>query len=176
MKLGLKKDEIKLEEYTPEWGEEFTRVKKDILNNLNIEGYRIQHIGSTAIKGILAKPIIDILMGVDELDSVDEGFTSGLKASGFLRLKVNRPGEIIFARFTDDTYTVKTHFIHVTEYKSDLWNNLIFFRDYLNTNETARKEYLEMKMDYLKKSSSGINEYTIHKEAFVKSIFNLRKN
>lgn len=176
MKLGLKKDEIKLEEYTPEWGEEYTRVKKEILNNLNIEGNRIQHIGSTAIKGIVAKPIIDILMGVDELDSVDEVFISGLKASGFLRLKVNRPGEIVFARFTDDTYTVKTHFIHLTEYKKDLWNNLIFFRDYLISNEDARKEYLEIKMDYLKKSSSGINEYTIHKEAFVKSIFNLREN
>jgi GrpB-like predicted nucleotidyltransferase (UPF0157 family) len=176
MKLGLKKDEIRLEAYTPEWLEEYSRVKKDILNNLNIDGNRIQHIGSTAIKGILAKPIIDILLGVDELDSVDEGFISGLKTSGFLRLKVERPGEIVFARFTDDTYSVKTHFIHLTEYKKDLWNDLIFFRDYLNSNEAARKEYLEIKTDYLKKSSTGINEYTTHKEAFVKSIFNLRTN
>jgi GrpB-like predicted nucleotidyltransferase (UPF0157 family) len=93
-----------------------------------------------------------------------------LRNIGFLRLKVQRPGEIIFARFTDETYMVKTHFIHLVEYQKELWKNLVFFRDYLNSNEDARLEYLKVKKEYLEKTSKGMIEYTEYKEKFVKRI------
>lgn len=174
MRLGLKRNEIKLVNYTPEWNEEFNKVKNQIIENTNIEENCIEHIGSTAIKGMAAKPILDILVGVDDLQAMDEGIIKGLKNIGFLRLKVERPGEIVFAKFTNETYEEKTHFIHLVEFQKDLWNNLIFFRDYLNSNEIARKQYLEIKMEYLKTSSIGVNEYTNHKEEFVKRIFEMR--
>ncbi|TDL32882.1 GrpB family protein [Jeotgalibacillus sp. S-D1] len=175
MKLGLKRDEVRLVDYTPEWREEFIRVKKEIAEYTNFEENRIQHIGSTAIKGMSAKPVIDILVGVDDLSKVDESFLKDFSKIGFLRLKVERPGEIVLAKFTDDTYEEKTHFIHLVEYQKELWVNLVFFRDYLNSNETARKKYLDIKMEYLKNSSKGVNEYTDFKEEFVKSIFEKRK-
>jgi GrpB-like predicted nucleotidyltransferase (UPF0157 family) len=174
MRLGLNRDEVRLDGYTPEWSNEFDRVKNAIIDNANLAEHRIEHIGSTAIKGMDAKPIIDILIGVDDITNFDEGIISGLKKIGFLRLKVQRPGEIVFARFKDETYMVKTHFIHLVEYQKELWKNLVFFRDYLNSNENARFEYLKVKMDYIEKSSTGVNEYTDHKEAFVRRIFNLR--
>ncbi|WP_019415122.1 GrpB family protein [Paenisporosarcina sp. TG20] len=172
MKLGLKKDEVRLVDFTSEWNEEFNRIKMEIIDNTNLDGKRIEHIGSTAIKGMSAKPILDILIGMDALHNFDEKIISGLKNVGFLRLRVERPGEIVFAKFTDNTYEVKTHFIHLVEFRKELWNNLIFFRDYLNSNETAKEQYLKIKMEYLKKSSKGINEYTDFKEEFVKNIFN----
>jgi GrpB-like predicted nucleotidyltransferase (UPF0157 family) len=172
LKLGLKKDEVRLVDYTAEWNEEFIRVKKEIMENTNLDGNRIEHIGSTAIQGMSAKPILDILIGVDDLQNFDEKIISGLKDVGFLRLRVERPGEIVFAKFTDKTYEEKTHFVHLVEFNKELWNNLIFFRDYLNSNETTKEQYLGIKMEYLKKSSTGINEYTDYKEEFVKNIFN----
>ena len=69
---------------------------------------------------------------------------------------------------------VKTHFIHLVDYRKELWNNLVFFRDYLNSNHDARLGYLKVKKDYLEKSSTGINEYTDYKAKFVKRIFSLR--
>jgi GrpB-like predicted nucleotidyltransferase (UPF0157 family) len=174
VKLGLKKDEVKLVDYTPEWNDEFNRVKSNIMQNLNIEENRIEHIGSTAIKGMSAKPILDILVGVDDIQNVDEAIFSGLKNVGFLRLRVERPNEIVLAKFTDKTYEEKTHYIHLVEFQNELWDNLIFFRDYLNSNEEARKEYLEIKLEYLKKSTTGVNEYTDYKEEFVKNIFKKR--
>ncbi|HWL26395.1 MAG TPA: GrpB family protein [Ureibacillus sp.] len=174
MKLGLKKDEVRLENYTSEWTEEFNKVKKEIVENTNLEEYCIEHIGSTAILEMSAKPIIDILVGVDDLNKIEKSFFKGFSKVGFLRLSVQRPGEIVLAKFTDDSYEEKTHFIHLVEYQKELWNNLIFFRDYLNSNEIARKQYLDIKMEYLRNSSIGVNEYTDFKEEFVKSIFNKR--
>jgi len=176
VKLGLKSDEVRLVDYTSKWNEEFIRIKKEIIQHTNLDESRIGHIGSTAIIGMSAKPIIDILVGIDELSKIDKPLYKDFYQAGFLRLKVERPGEIVLAKFTDDTYEEKTHYIHLVEYRKEIWNNLIFFRDYLNSNETAREQYLEIKLEYLNQSSTGVNEYTNFKEAFVKSIFKKRIN
>ncbi|MCM3758364.1 GrpB family protein [Sporosarcina aquimarina] len=171
MQLGLKNDEVRLESYTPEWKDEFIKVKKELMKYTKLEDYRIEHIGSTAITGMSAKPLIDIVVGVDDLQEVDRPLLNSFSEAGFLRLKVERPEEIVLAKFADDTYKEKTHFIHLVVYQKELWNNLLFFRDHLNSNEDARKQYLEIKLNYLKSSSTGVNEYTDFKEVFVKEIF-----
>lgn len=108
-------------------------------------------------------------------ENVDKSFFQGLKETGFLKLKVERPNEIVLAKFTDDTYEEKTHFIHLVEYNNELWKNLIFFRNYLNSNETAREQYRELKMKFFEEKNGGINEYTEYKEQFVKEIYEKRK-
>ncbi len=170
MELGLKRDEVRLVEYTDEWNEEFIRIKKELVNYTELDADRIEHIGSTAIRGMSAKPVIDILIGVDNYGKLNKSFFKALQRSGFLRLKVERDGEIVLAKFTDETYMEKTHFVHLVNYKDEIWNHLIFFRDYLNTHESARKDYLEIKEKYLSMSSRGINEYTDYKESFVHEI------
>lgn len=176
LKLGLKKDEIILAPHSNEWDTEFLKTKHEIQNHTKLESSRIEHIGSTSIKGLMAKPIVDIVVGLDEIKQIDKSFSEGLKKAGFLRLGVERPSEVVFAKFTDDTYDMKTHFIHLVEYKKELWNNLIFFRDYLNSHEATRKEYEQLKLEYVKESNSGILEYTNHKEEFVKRICAMRLN
>ena len=157
-------------EHSVEWQEEFLRVKKDMIHATHIQQDRIEHIGSTAIKGIVAKPILDLLVGVDDIENVEKNIFQGLKKVGFLRLRVQRPDEIILAKFKDDTYEIKTHYIHMVEYNKDLWRSLIFFRDYLNTHQAAREEYQQLKMQFTKQNKSGIDDYTNYKERFVKEI------
>ena len=170
MKLGLTKDEVKLVPYDDEWKNEFLSVKRELIKHTDLDSVCIQHIGSTSIVGILAKPILDIVVGVDDIDHVVKIIISGLKKAGFLRLTVERPSEIVFAKFADDTYQVKTHYIHLVDYDKELWNNLIFFRDYLNSNEPVRNEYQNLKWEYVQNNTSGIVEYTDYKEEFVKRI------
>lgn len=122
-----------------------------------------------------AKPIIDILIGVKDLNDIGKGFFKDLARAGFLRLKVERPNEIVLAKFEDNTFKVKTHFIHLVEYEQSLWKNLIFFKEYVNAHEEVKEQYLKIKEAYVEKSSSGINDYTEFKEAFVKQIFSERK-
>ncbi|MGG3941393.1 GrpB family protein [Peribacillus psychrosaccharolyticus] len=172
-KLGLKKNEIKLVPYTEEYHCEFCTVKDEILRTVPIEENRIEHIGSTAIKGIVSKPVLDLVMGIDRLQSINPEIVAGLKKSGFLRLKVERPEEIIFAKFTDDTYQEKTHFLHLVEYNQQLWHDLVFFRDHLNANPGEREAYQRLKKDSIR--LTGIDEYTASKESFVKRIYSKRK-
>lgn len=175
MKLGLENNEVRLVEYTTEWQKEFSRVKEQLLQATSLLPHQIEHVGSTAIQSMAAKPIVDMVVGIDSIESVDPQLFKELQSIGFLRLRVERPIEIVLAKFTDDTYAMKTHYIHLVEHGGNVWNNLIFFRDYLNANEEARQKYLAIKLEYLKTSSSGIQEYTEFKEAFVQEIFEKRK-
>src|SRR5699024_11688751 len=107
---------------------EFKKLKKEIIELNIITNSHMEDIGSTSIKDIMDKPIIDIVIGVNDITNIDRNVFLGLKKTGFLRLKVERPNEIVLAKFTDDTYKEKTHFIHLVDYNKDLWKNFIFFR------------------------------------------------
>ncbi|AND41456.1 GrpB family protein [Cytobacillus oceanisediminis] len=175
MKLGLKRNEVRLVPYAAEWHKEFVNVKQSILNSTPIQERQIEHVGSTAIKGMVAKPILDIAIGVDDINNVDRAIFQGLNHLGFLRLRVERPNEIVLAKFTDETFEEKTHYIHLVEYDNELWKNLIFFRDYLISNEAAREQYKSLKIEYLKQNNGGIKGYTDNKEQFVRNIYEKRK-
>lgn len=174
MKLGLSKDEVSIVPFTNQWGKLFNEVKRDILHHTSLSSNAIVHVGSTAIDGMMAKPIIDLAVGVEDITKLDKQFFKDLQRADFLRLRVERPEEIVLARFEDDTFQVKTHYIHLVNIEGNLWKNLIFFRDYLNKDETAKQEYLQIKQAYLKHSSTDINAYTDYKEAFVRRIYQLR--
>ena len=174
MELGLKKDEVKITLYDPEWKNEFKRVKEDIIHASKILPYQIEHIGSTAIVGMKAKPILDILIGIDNYLTIDLDFEQTLRSIGFYRLRVERPNEVVFAKFKDETFEIKTHYIHVVNYQDELWENLIFFRNYLNDNADAKLEYVQLKERYLASRTTGINDYTNSKKDFVEHIFSKR--
>jgi len=136
--------------YTYQWHNEFIKVRKDIQKFTDLNEERIEHIGSTSIKNMDAKPIIDIVVGVNDITKIDSSLISAFKEVGFLRLRVEKPNDIVVAKFTDDTYDKKTHYIHLVNYREELWNDLIFFRDYLNDNESERRKYLELKKNFIK--------------------------
>lgn len=103
MNLGLKINEVRLVDYSSKWKDEFERIKHSILKNSDLDEEIIQHIGSTAIVGMSAKPIIDIVIGIDDLENISKELFKSLEKVGFLRLKVNRPNELVLAKFLDNT-------------------------------------------------------------------------
>lgn len=171
MNLGLKKNEVILVPHDAGWKREFAGTKEEIIKHTSIQPHQIEHIGSTSIEGIQAKPVIDIVIGVENFNSLDKDFFTGLKEAGFYRLQVERPDEIVCAKFTDTTFETKTHFIHLVEFNGEKWRQMRFFRDYLNANVAVKKEYEMLKDAFLKTGMEGITEYTKYKEQFVQSIF-----
>lgn len=131
----------------------------------------IQHVGSTSIEGMEAKPIIDIAIAVTYFDDLDE-IVSALQPLGFLRLRVKIFGKVVFAKDTD---AGRTHYIHVELHKGVHWVEHITFRDYLRSHPEAVTAYLELKRQLSSKYPDDVKSYTDGKRAFVDEILQKEK-
>lgn len=122
-----------------EWCQDAQRtinVLKQLLGNTAID---IQHIGSTAIASVSAKPIIDIALGVRNLSDILP-YIKLLKQRGFVFRGEDIAGQMLFAvgDFENDT---RTHHIHTVRWNGAEWNNYINFRDYLNRFPDKAMQY-----------------------------------
>jgi GrpB-like predicted nucleotidyltransferase (UPF0157 family) len=166
--LGLSKGKIKLVEQQVGWKEEFLKTQKDICEATGIAIQRIEHIGSTSIKGIKAKPMIDLAVGVDDINNVPSHIFKSFQGISFYRLRVVLEDEIVLAKFdNNDTFEIKTHIIHLVEYQGEKWNDLISFRDKLNSSAELRKEYEELKVKFIQHEAGDMDDYTNYKERFI---------
>ena len=144
MSIGMKRGTVYLEPHQSEWersAEETIRTLKNILGSVAVD---IQHIGSTSIKTISAKPIIDIAVAVNDYEPILRKRNVLEKADIIFRFD-ERPEQLLFVMgdFEKDT---RSHHIHVVLYDSDEWNNYINFRGYLNSNSEAAGEYEAVKI------------------------------
>lgn len=127
MILGLKRGEIKLVDPQIGWKDEFYKTQKEINAATGIDLECIEHIGSTSIRDIKAKPMIDFAVGVEDINNVPSYIIEKLKGIGFHRLRVVLENEIVIARFTDETFDIKTHIIHLVDLRGKKWGDLISF-------------------------------------------------
>ena len=171
--LGLKRGEVKLFPHEKEWEIEayntITRLK-EILGDVIVD---IQHVGSTAIPTIKAKPIIDIAVSVNTFDDVLK-HNSILESNGFYHRPSKEENQLLFScgSYYDNIGDLQTHFIHFVLNNSMEWINYINFRDYLINNPDIAKEYESLKI-LLCESAKDRAEYTAAKHDFI--TFTLRK-
>ena len=140
----MKRGTVYLEPHQVEWertAEETIQTLKRILGSVAVD---IQHIGSTSIRTISAKPIIDIAVAVNDYELILSKRDVLENADIIFRFD-ERPEQLLFVMgdFEKDT---RSHHIHVVLYGSDEWNNYINFRDYLNSNMEAAREYEAVKL------------------------------
>lgn len=175
--IGLKRGTIKLCNHEKEWEIEaqntISRLKKVLGSTIK----DIEHVGSTSILSIKAKPIIDIALAVDDFKDI-LAFEKELQEEGFYyRPKDTLGDQLLFAAgsYYDGTGDLQTHFIHVVRTNSMDWNNYINFRDYLNSNPSIAKEYedLKLSLELQFPSDSGRKKYTKGKNDFI--TYTLRK-
>lgn len=148
--IGLERGTVKLCEHEKEWEIEARNTifrLKQILGDVIKD---IQHVGSTSIISIKAKPIIDIAVAVDDFDDIII-FEKELKDSGFYyrpNAQASIKNQLLFAcgSYYEGTGEMQTHFIHVVRTNSIDWINYINFRDYLNNTPSVAKEYEELKV------------------------------
>lgn len=128
--LGLKRGTVQLTAHQDEWMEEAERTIEELRALLGDAAIDIQHIGSTAIPSIHAKPILDLVVGVRALNEIGQ-YTEALRMNGFIFRGEDVPGQILFVK-GDFEKDLRTHHIHVVRWNGKEWNNYINFRDYLN--------------------------------------------
>lgn len=177
--LGLKRGTVKLCPHEKDWeiqAENTIRRLKSILGEV-ITG--IEHVGSTSISSIKAKPIIDIALAVNDFKDI-LAFEEELKRNGFYyrpNAEASLTGQMLFAcgSYYDGTGDIQTHFIHVVRTGSRQWANYINFRDYLRSHPSAAREYesLKLSLEYANAGCGDREKYTNGKHEFI--TYTLRK-
>ncbi|GAA0713104.1 GrpB family protein [Paraclostridium ghonii] len=157
---------IEVLEYNPDWKAEFIKEAKDIYKIMGKEVVKVHHIGSTSIPGIDAKPVIDILVEVKNIENVDL-YNESLKSLGYIA-----KGEYCIPnrRFFLKGIYKRTHHIHVFESGNSEIKRHINFRDYMIQHPEEAKQYAELKKELAKTFRYDIEGYCNGKDAFVKGI------
>lgn len=166
--IGLEKNCVRL--YTVDetsFKQAFVREQEKLAKIL--EGYyvSIEHIGSTAVPGLLAKPIIDIAVGVNDFSSI-ECIITILEKNGYIYL-FNR-GEITRKIFVKTNGNIRTHHIHVEEIGKQNWQNHINFRDKLLESEELRNKYVDLKKQLYALYANDRDKYTSAKAQFIERV------
>lgn len=164
--IGLKRGTVTLSPHQKEWqenAENTIRLLKQLLGDTAID---IEHIGSTAIFSIHAKPIIDIAVAVHDLNDILP-YTEALKQHDIIFRGEIIAGEILFVIGDDD---VRTHHIHIVKWNGTEWNNYINFRDYLNARPEKAMIYDTCKQKLAVRFSNDRKSYTAGKEEIIKQL------
>ena len=127
------------------------------------EGAIVNHIGSTAVNGIWAKPIVDILVEVAENLNLTE-VSAILQNSGWIQMSESEKRISFNKGYTENGFAEKVYHLHL-RYVGD--NDEVFFRDYLNTHPEVAKEYEALKLGHWKKFEHDRDGYTAAKSEFV---------
>ena len=169
--LGLPKGQVFLIPWTDQWIMAYEAESRRIRDKLQAFHITIHHIGSTAIRGLSAKPIIDIAV---EIDHFEDGSLCAAKLEelGYRYLGTN----ILPERHYFNKGEPRTHQIHMYEKDSRFLKDQLLFRDYLNMHEESRKAYQDLKMELSEKYKSDKHAYADAKTEFVRGILARAKN
>ncbi|HTM63449.1 MAG TPA: bifunctional GrpB family protein/GNAT family N-acetyltransferase [Gammaproteobacteria bacterium] len=155
-------NKIVVEPYDPAWPEIFARESALIQNALGVNCVAVHHVGSTAIPGMSAKPIIDMIPAVKDITAVDQANEAMMK----LGYTCNGEAGMLFRRF----FTKPGFNIHVYESDAGELDRLLKFRDWMRIHPDDAQAYADLKLKLAVQFASDRFLYTMNKENFIASI------
>lgn len=165
----MKTENIIVLTYDKNWANEFQKIKKELMEVLNSEIVAIEHVGSTSVEGLSAKPIIDIDIVIDSYDNfktvVDRLRQIGYKHEGDLGIKDREAFEYIGKEH------LMVHHIYVCPKNSQELKRHIIFRDYLRQNPKAVKKYSKVKEQGARLFPNDRIKYMEYKNSCIKELY-----
>lgn len=164
--IGLARGTVRLEPYSLSWPQLYEAEVRLIRESIGVKPDTIQHVGSTSIPGMVAKPIIDIALVVDSLEKAEE-WKDKLAAIGYWYKGVqpDMPDRRFFAKGPEDSRTVYLHLVNSNEF-----NRLIKFRDSLIRDNALATEYAELKQKIAVTNTDDRANYSKLKNDFIQRI------
>lgn len=163
--LGLEAGMVRLRPYTSRWAQLFAVEEPAIRAALGSLALDVQHVGSTSIPGLMAKPILDIAVGLDRLCSyplcIGPLATLGYEHVPWQGLARNE----VFAKGAP-----RTHLVHIVEYGGDKWRDYLKFRERLGNVPGLAREYEALKRNLASAHESDRAGYTAAKHAFIRGV------
>ncbi|MGH9629008.1 MAG: GrpB family protein [Bryobacteraceae bacterium] len=156
-------DPVEIVPYSTEWPETFSVLGRSLRDALGDVAVRIDHIGSTAVPGLSAKPIIDVQVSVSAFDPLD-AYRRPLEHLGFV-FRAENP-ELTKRYFRESPGTRRTH-IHVRRSGSWAEQFALLFRDYLRAHTDDAKQYERLKRELADKYREDRHAYTEAKVPFI---------
>lgn len=168
--IGLEAGTVKLNRYTKQWQRRFHTEARRLLDYTRPSKYVLEHIGSTAVPGLDAKPIIDMAMMIPSLARLPL-WINRLESAGYTyKGEYGLPGRHFFTRGNP-----VTHHLHIVAAGSEHWSNWILFRDYLRAHPAEAGKYNGLKRKLAKKYSNSRDAYTKAKTPLVTALLKKAK-
>ena len=163
MKLGVKKGTVRLESYSSEWSKVYEIEKDSLLSIFKSYALAIEHIGSTAIPNLTAKPLIDIAIQVQNIDELP--IIEALTALGYIE-KIGRLSgrQRVFSKAEDG---IVTHHLHVIEKGEPAWERKLRFKAILLEQPEVVQAYVALKEELKVKYQHERRKYTEGKAEFI---------
>lgn len=163
--IGLKTGTVALSAPDHRWAELFEHERERLARALGEVARAIEHVGSTAIPGLEAKPIIDMMVAVDSYESFFPHVPTVEKLGYIYRGEDGIPRRHLF--WNPDPCTVHLRFL---EKDSDAWHLHLAFREAMRRSPQLRQQYLELKRDLARRFPHDREAYTAGKQEFICSI------
>jgi len=156
--------------YDPSWIDQF-ETEKASLAELLAPWRRgpIEHVGSTAVVGLWAKPVIDIMVGVASL-AESEPAKKVLQKAGYQYAEYKTD---MMHWFCKPSFSIRTHHLHLVPFESQLWHERLAFRDLLRSDSQLAEEYAALKRELARKFEFDREAYTDAKYPFIARVLGL---
>jgi GrpB-like predicted nucleotidyltransferase (UPF0157 family) len=158
---------IEVVDYDPSWPRRYEEERDRIAAALGDAVVAIEHVGGTAVPGLPAKPVIDIMVGVPDIERAGQA-VAGLINLGYQyvpELESQLPERRYFRRGTPET-----HHVHMVTMGSDFWEEHVLFRDYLRSNPKAAEEYGKLKRGLANRFRFDRDAYRAGKVPFIDTV------
>jgi len=166
--VGLKRNTVILCPSNPLWIEKGMEVVQRVREACGHLASNAQHVGSTAVPGLNAKPILDIAVAIEDVSDIKAVITKMEHAGFAYRGKEGEIESFLFIEFIQGD--IRTAHIHAVKSGSILWQQYIGFRNYLISNDEAAKEYGKLKEQLAMQYPNNRVEYTKNKNDFIQGI------
>ena len=165
--LGLTRGTVRLAPHEPAWAGRFAREAARIRAGLGADALAVEHMGSTAIPGIAAKPVLDLTVAVRGLLPVAP-WVPRLAEIGYEHVPENAMPDREF--FALGTPTVRTHHLSLVEADSARWHRHLLFRDYLRAHPDEAAAYERVKRALAERFPDDRASYTAGKHDFIEAV------
>jgi GrpB-like predicted nucleotidyltransferase (UPF0157 family) len=165
--VGLDRERVRVEPADPTWREAYERERRRLDDLIGTDVLGFEHVGSTAVEGLPAKPVIDLLAVVDDVDAARD-LLPALEANGYeYRPKPDESERLHLSKGPPDD---RTHYLKLVERGSEFHRETAAFRDHLREHPDVAERYAELKRDLAERYPEDRDAYTEAKAEFVEDV------
>ena len=160
----MRSPSYRIVDYHHGWPALFEEEKAIVVAATGIAPRRVEHVGSTAVPGLAAKPIIDLMVGVPRVEDAQREIDA-LRAVGYERRGETVPGTLYLRKAEPRRFN-----LHMTQWEGKFWLDLLLFRDFLRAHPGTARQYEDLKRDLMARLASDPPAYNAGKTSFIESI------